>query len=49
MLLVEQGSCSVLHNDALGFNRDKIRTLLGRLFDMGLVIFMVVCYDIGIS
>ena len=22
MLLVVQGSCSVLHNDALGFNRD---------------------------
>jgi len=49
MLLFVQGSISVLHNDALGFNRDKIRTLLGRLFDMGLVIFMVVCYDIGIS
>ena len=58
MLLVVQGSCSVLHNDALGFDRDIGRrcqvsvasgSIGSAIFDVGLVVFMVVCYGIGIS
>ena len=56
MLLVEQGSCSVLHNDALSFNRDKGRfkvsaasgSINSTIIDKGLVVFTVVCYDFGI-
>ena len=57
MLLVVQGSCSVLHNYALVLNRDIgccwVSVASGAIgcavFDKGLVVFMVVCYDIGIS
>ena len=57
MLLVVQGSCSVLHNDALGFSRDigycQVSIASGfigpAIFDMGLVVFMVVCFGTGIS
>ena len=57
MFLVVQGSCSVLHNDALGFNRDigccyvsvASGSIGSAIFDKGLVVFMVVCYGIGIS
>ena len=56
-LLVVQGSCSVLHSDALGFNRDIGCCLVSvasgsigsAMFVKGLVVFMVVCYVIGIS
>jgi len=56
MLLIVQGSCSVLHNDALGYNRDigccKVSVASGFIgsayFDKRLVVFMVVCYAIGI-
>jgi hypothetical protein len=57
MRLVVQGSCSVLHNDALGLKRDIgccwVSVASGStccaIFDKGLVVFMAVCYGIGIS
>ena len=47
MLLVVQGSCSVLHNDALGSNRDTMRCYVSvvsssigsAIFDKVLVVF----------
>jgi len=57
MLLVVRGSCSVLHNGAHSFNRDIGRCWVivasgsvgGANFAKVLVVFMVVCYGIGIS
>jgi len=58
MFLVVQGSCSVLHNDALGGYRDikccKVSVAsaaapLAVPFLIRVVVFMVVCYGIGIS
>ena len=56
MLLVVQGFCSVFQNDALGFNWDIGCCYVGvasgsigsAIFDKGLIVFMVVCYGIGI-
>ena len=52
MLLVVQGSCSVLHNNALGFNRDIVcccenvasGSVGSFIFDKGLIVIMVLCY-----
>ena len=48
---------SGLHNDALGFNRDigccyvsvASGSIGSAIFDKDLVMFMVVCYGVGIS
>jgi len=57
MFLVVQGSCSVLHNDALGFDRDigccwicvAGGSIDRAIFDKGLVVFVLVCYGMYIS
>ena len=56
MLLTVQGSCSILHNHALGFTRDikccYISVACGcigsAIFGKDLVVFTVVCLCIGI-
>jgi hypothetical protein len=56
MCLVVLGSCSVLHNDALNYNRNigccwvyvASGSIGSAIFDK-VVVFIVVCYGIGIS